>query len=256
MKPKRVPFTVLATMTFLVLTFNSTPSDTAIRDPFRHPDAPPENQALQDLARWVTQTSVRESRFRSVTPADLNAALEGRPRQLRLFPIEDRDAASRELLVALPYGAQIWQASKRHRVDGLLVASIVEAESGFAPDAVSRKGAVGLMQLLPSTGEIYGARDLHDPHVNLEVGSRYLAWLLREFDGDVEMALAAYNAGPAAVARHAGVPPYRETQRYVRRVLALYRERSDIAWKRTGRGRDPFAALPATDRRGGSSAFH
>ncbi|HYN20303.1 MAG TPA: lytic transglycosylase domain-containing protein [Thermoanaerobaculia bacterium] len=244
MKPNRVPFTVLATMTFLVLTFNSTPSDTAIPDPLRLSGAPSESPALQDLAKWVAQTSVRQSRFRSVTSADLTAALEGRPRQLRLFPIEDRDAASRELLVALPYGAQIWQASKRHRVDGLLVAAIVEAESGFSPHAVSPRGAVGLMQILPSTGETYGARDLRDPYVNLEVGSRYLAWLLREFDGDVEMALAAYNAGPAAVARHAGMPPYRETRRYVGRVLALYRERSDRAWVR-GRGRDPFAALPA-----------
>src|SRR5688572_31647763 len=98
MKPNRVPFTVLATMTFLVLTFNSTPSDTAIPDPLRLSGAPPESQALQDLAKWVTQTSVRKSRFRSVTSADLTAALEGRPRQLRLFPLEDRDAASRELL--------------------------------------------------------------------------------------------------------------------------------------------------------------
>lgn len=252
MKPKRVPFTVLATMTFLAITFNSTPSDTAIPDPF--PDPPPESQALRELARWVAQSSARESRFRSVTTADLEAALEGRPRQLQLFPMEERDAASRELLVALPYGAQIWQASRRHRVDGLLVASIVEAESGFAPDAVSRKGAIGLMQLLPSTGMRYGVSDLRDPRVNLEAGSRYLAWLLREFDGDVEMALAAYNAGPAAVARHDGVPPYRETRRYVRRVLRLYRERSDMAWERTGRGRDPFAALPAPS--GGSSALH
>lgn len=248
MNPKRVPFTVLATMTFLAITFNSTPSDTAISDPFRLPDPLPENEALQDLAKWVTQSrgqGGQESRFRSVTPADLDAALAGRPRHLEMFPLEDRDAASRELLVTLPYGAQIWQVSKRHRVDCLLVASIVEAESGFSPYAVSPRGAVGLMQVLPSTGERYGASDLRDPHVNLEVGSRYLAGLLREFDGDVEMALAAYNAGPAAVARYDGVPPYRETRRYVRRVLTLYRERSDRAWERAGRGRDPFVALPA-----------
>jgi soluble lytic murein transglycosylase-like protein len=245
MNPKRVPFTVLATMTFLAFTFNSTPSDTAISDPFRLPNPAPENQQLRDLARWVIQSSARDHRFQSVTPGDLEAALQSRPRHLQLFPREDREAARREMLVALPYGAQIWQASKRHRVDGLLVAAIVEAESGFVPDAVSHRGAIGLMQLLPSTGALYGATDLRNPGVNLEVGSRYLAWLLREFDGDLERSLAAYNAGPAAVVRHNGVPPFPETQRYIRRVLALYRERSDAAWQRAGWGRDPFAELPA-----------
>jgi soluble lytic murein transglycosylase-like protein len=103
------------------------------------------------------------------------------------------------------------------------------------------------MQVLPSTGELYGIADLHDPHVNLEAGCRYLGQLLRDFDGDLERAVAAYNAGPATVVRYGGVPPFRETREYVRRVLALYRERSDAAWERAGAGRDPFAALTKTD---------
>jgi len=244
MKPRRVPFTVSATMLCLVISFNSTPSDTALPDPTRIPDPPPESQALRDLARWAAQSRGPERRFRAVTPGDLDAALSLAPRRLGLFSPEADEAARRELLVDLPYGSEIWRAAQRRRVDGLLVAAIVEVESGFTPAAVSPKGAVGLMQLLPATGELYGASDLQNPYVNLDVGSRYLAWLLREFDGDLERAVAAYNAGPATVVRYGGVPPFRETRAYVHRVLQLYRERSEAAWRRAGFGRDPFVALP------------
>ena len=247
MNPKRVPFTVLATMMFLVIAFNSTPSDTAIPDPLRLPDSPPESQALQDLAKWVVQS---RSQPRIITERDLDAALDNDPSEIKAFPEEDAEAARREVLVGLPYGSQIWRASQKHSVDGLLVAAIVEAESRFRPHAVSPKGAMGLMQLLPSTGGIYGTPDLLDPHTNLEVGTRYLSWLLREFDGDVERALAAYNAGPATVLRYNGVPPYRETRQYVRKVLAIYRGHSESAWKRAGWGRDPFVALPAVKAAG------
>lgn len=249
MNPKRVPFTVLATMMFLVISFNSTPSDTAIPDPFRLPDSPPQNQALQDLAKWVVQSRPSAGRsFHAFTPADLDAALGAQPGELtEVFPEEKGEAARRELLVGLPYGSQIWHASRKHGVDGLLVAAIIEAESGFTPDAVSPKGAMGLMQVLPST---VGTANLADPSVNLEVGTRYLSRLLREFDGDLELAVAAYNAGPAAVARYNGVPPFAETRQYVRKVLALYREHSETVWERSGWGRDPFVALPVVKSAG------
>lgn len=248
MQPKRVPFTVLATMTFLVISFNSTPSDTALPDPLRLPDSPPEEQAFRDLAKWVVQSRPDAGRFQAVTPADLEAALSSRPQRIELFPEKDREAARREVLVELPYGSQIWKMSQKHEVDGLLIAAIIEAESGFTPDAISPKGAVGLMQILPSTG---GRADLYDPSVNLEVGSRYLAWLLKQFDGNLEHTVAAYNAGPAAVTRYGGVPPFAETRRYVHKVLGLYRQRSEAVWKRGGWGRDPFAALPATIKAAG-----
>jgi soluble lytic murein transglycosylase-like protein len=250
MNPKRVPFTVLATMMFLVIAFNSTPSDTAIPDPFRLPDSPPESQALQDLAKWVVQSRPDAGRFHAFTQGDLDAALSNQPSEMEAFPEKDGEAARREVLVGLPYGSQIWRAARKHRVDGLLVAAIVEAESGFTPDAVSPKGAVGLMQLLPSTGSLYGTPDLLEPSTNLEVGTRYLSWLLREFDGDLERVLAAYNAGPATVARYNGVPPFRETRQYVRKVLAIYRGHSETVWKRAGWGRDPFVALPAAKSAG------
>lgn len=241
MKPRRVPFTVSATMLFLVVSFNSTPSDTAIPDPYRFPNPPAEDQAIRDLARWAVQS--RSEHPQIITPGDLEAALTRRPQRLGLLSSEAGEAARREMLVGLPYGSEIWKISRRRGVDGLLVASIVQIESGFARGAVSPRGAMGLMQILPSTGALYGVADLDDPHVNLDVGCRYLGQLLRDFDGDVERAVAAYNAGPATVIRYGGVPPYRETREYVRKVLGLYRERSDAAWERAGAGRDPFAAL-------------
>jgi soluble lytic murein transglycosylase-like protein len=131
-------------------------------------------------------------------------------------------------------------AAERHRVDGLLVAAIVEAESGFVPDRVSPKGAVGLMQVLPSTAGEYGEdKDLLDPRTNLDVGSRYLGRLIKNFGGDLELAVAAYNAGPGAVERYGGVPPYTETKDYVRKVLTLYDEHHQTA----GAERDPFSPL-------------
>jgi soluble lytic murein transglycosylase-like protein len=137
-------------------------------------------------------------------------------------------------------------AAERHRVDGLLVAAIVEAESGFVPTRVSPRGAVGLMQVLPSTAGEYGdAKDLLDPRTNLDVGSRYLGRLIEDFDGDVELAVAAYNAGPGAVERYGGVPPYAETKDYVKRVLTLY----DAHHQTAGAGRDPFS--PLSERSGG-----
>lgn len=125
-------------------------------------------------------------------------------------------------LQTLPFGRQIGVAARAHRVDGLLIASVVEAESSFRPDAVSPRGALGLMQLMPF--HLEGVDSPLDPAVNLDHGTRYLAGLERRFGGDLELALAAYHAGPGAVERWGGVPPYESTQDYVDRVLDRYRE--------------------------------
>jgi len=108
-------------------------------------------------------------------------------------------------------------------VDPALVEAVIASESGFDSNAVSRAGAVGLMQLMPQTAARLGVRDPYDPAQNVAGGARYLRELLDRF-GDVELAVAAYNAGPAAVERYRGVPPYPQTQRYVRDVIARYRE--------------------------------
>jgi len=111
------------------------------------------------------------------------------------------------------------EAARRHSLDPALVAAVVAVESGFRPDAVSPKGAQGLMQLMPATARYLGVKDSLDPVDNLDGGTRYLRGLLTRYNGDVNRALAAYNAGEGAVARHGGVPPYPETLAYVRKVL-------------------------------------
>jgi len=113
-------------------------------------------------------------------------------------------------------------AAERYGLDPELILAVVGAESGFASRAVSPKGAQGLMQLMPRTAAELGVTDAFDPAANLDGGSRYLESLLVKYRGNLRLALAAYNAGPGAVARHGGVPPYRETQEYVRRVLRWY----------------------------------
>jgi len=145
-----------------------------------------------------------------------------RPRSFALFGDERRSAGRHQLLASIPYGALIEDTADRYRLDSLLLLAMVQTESGFDAGAVSPAGAQGLMQLMPSTGQTYGTVRLTDPHSNLRAGARYLRDLLRGFDDDLELALAAYNAGPAAVRRARGVPPYRETRHYVERVLTLY----------------------------------
>jgi len=110
--------------------------------------------------------------------------------------------------------------AERHGVDPDLVAAVVSIESAFVPDAVSHKGAMGLMQLMPATAASLGVSDPYDPEQNLDGGVRHLQTLLERYSGNRLLALAAYNAGAAAVARHGGVPPFRETQEYVRKVLS------------------------------------
>ena len=115
-------------------------------------------------------------------------------------------------------------ASRESGVDRNLLEAVLQTESRGRAHAISRKGAAGLMQLMPDTARAMGVRDLFDPLDNVRGGARYLAHLLRRFDGSVRKALAAYNAGPTAVVRHGGVPPYAETRRYVREVLARRRQ--------------------------------
>ena len=115
---------------------------------------------------------------------------------------------------------QIEAAAARHDLDPALVAAVIQQESAGNPRAVSPAGARGLMQLMPSTARLLGVRDSFDPQQNIEGGARYLKQMLERFGGDERLALAAYNAGPSAVERYAGVPPYRETRDYLKRVDA------------------------------------
>lgn len=114
-------------------------------------------------------------------------------------------------------------AARAYQVDEALLHAVISTESGYEPTALSKKGAIGLMQVMPDTGKRYGVTNLNDPAQNVQAGARYLHDLLRQFNHDLKLALAAYNAGEHAVLRHGGrIPPYRETEQYVPRVLALY----------------------------------
>jgi len=132
----------------------------------------------------------------------------------------------------VPYGEQIYQAARRNGLDPEVVAAVVGAESAFNPRALSVKGARGLMQLMPATARRFGVTEerIHDPEANVEAGTRYLAWLLDRFDGDLALALAAYNAGEGTIDRYQGIPPYRETRGYVQRIFrSLGLDRSQLS---------------------------
>jgi soluble lytic murein transglycosylase-like protein len=123
-------------------------------------------------------------------------------------------------LEAVPYAALIDEAAARQGVDPRLVRAVIRVESAYRAEARSRKGAIGLMQLMPDTARRYAVANPYDPGANIEAGVKHLKMLLGRFDG-LALALAAYNAGEAAVERFRGVPPYPETQNYVRQVLKL-----------------------------------
>lgn len=116
------------------------------------------------------------------------------------------------------------QAAREHQIDQALLRAVIAVESGYDPNAVSHKGAVGLMQLMPQTARRYGVRNIYDPAQNIQGGARYLRDLMGKFNNDLPLVLAAYNAGEDAIARHGNrIPPYRETRSYVPRVLDYYR---------------------------------
>ncbi len=121
-----------------------------------------------------------------------------------------------------PYVREITEAANRYGVPERLVTAVIRAESGFNPRAVSRKGARGLMQLMPSTAAGLGVRNSFDPRENIDGGVRHLRGLLDRFPGNLPFAIAAYNAGEKAVLAYGGIPPYLETQDYVGKVLRFY----------------------------------
>ena len=130
------------------------------------------------------------------------------------------------------YGTVVKRAAQAHRIPVSLLHAIISAESGYNAEAVSRAGAVGLMQLMPATASRYGVKDRKDPIDSIRGGSRYFRYLLDLFDNDIRLALAAYNAGENAVIKYGRrIPPYRETQNYVKRVLKFYEEYSGVRRK-------------------------
>jgi len=134
------------------------------------------------------------------------------------------------------YDHLIFKASEKYNVNYNLIKAVIKAESNFNPQAVSRAGARGLMQLMPKTAYAYQVQDSFEPESNIEAGVRYLRYLLNLFQGNLHLALAGYNAGENAVIKNKGVPPYPETRTYVQRVLRFYQEY----------GKETKTSIPAT----------
>jgi soluble lytic murein transglycosylase-like protein len=150
----------------------------------------------------------------------------------RAVPGTEHDSPVRAAaLPATPYDPHIDHVADETGLSPDLIKAVALVESGFDSRAVSPKGARGLMQLMPGTARQLGVRDVFDPAENLMAGARYLRKMLDEFDGDLNLALAAYNAGPEAVRRHGGVPNYRETKDYVSRVRTKLGEDESVLYK-------------------------
>jgi soluble lytic murein transglycosylase-like protein len=137
-------------------------------------------------------------------------------------PFPWRDPARQAPVEPGDYDRIIHQASMRHSVDPALVRAVIKTESNWNPAAVSSKGAVGLMQLIPGTAKRLGVGDVRNPEHNVDAGVRYLRILLERYNGNLDLALAAYNAGEGAVDRARGVPAFRETRNYVQKVTEAY----------------------------------
>ncbi len=148
---------------------------------------------------------------------------------------------------ALSIGEMIERSARKYGLPPAFVRAVVAAESNYRPDAISPKGAIGLMQLMPSTAKLYGA----DPKVaeqNVDAGTRYLRELLLKYDSHAYRALAAYNAGPGTVDRYHGVPPYRETQNYILSVLRHWKQSEQAAVQAAGMESRPFSRSPDSAR--------
>ena len=137
--------------------------------------------------------------------------------------IKERTAVSKKFYSTNKYDHYITDASEQTGVDSRLLKAMIKAESDFDPRAVSRKGAMGLMQIMPENFKMLDLKNPFDPWENIKAGARYFQQLNKRFNGKLALSLAAYNAGPTAVDRYKSIPPYQETEEYVRRVLRYYR---------------------------------
>ncbi len=184
--------------------------------------------------------SSKENRWKAVPPANtasMRAARSAAAEVTQYLGRESNQSANAKIVAAnfpgavsspLDIDAAIEQAAARHNVDPNLVRAVVKVESNFNPNAVSRKGAMGLMQLMPSTARQLNVKNPFDPEQNVDAGVRHLKQLLDSYGGNIKLTLAAYNAGAGAVARSSGVPHYAETQNYVRRITKLYNSGSNL----------------------------
>ena len=214
--------------------------------PAKERQAAPSPQVKRSyLAYW----SSKENRWKAVPGANTasgKAARSAAAEVSQYYGRESVQSANAKILQANSHGHQasaeeidqsIVMAAARHNVDPNLVRAVVKVESNFNSNAVSRTGAMGLMQLMPKTARELKVKNPFDPQQNVDAGVRHLKYLLENYNGDVNLTLAAYNAGEGAVRRSAGVPHFAETQDYVRKITHLYYGGFDLS--QTGASRDP-----------------
>ena len=204
-----------------------------VNDPVA-PGTPHRAESAEGPRRSFMYWSSKENRWKPVPPANaasMRAARSAAAEVSQYIGRESNQSANAKIMAANSHGATttsfdidgaIEEAAARHNVDPNLVRAVVKVESNFNPNAISRKGAMGLMQLMPSTARQLKVNNPFDPAQNVDAGVRHLKQLLDNYGGDVKLTLAAYNAGAGAVARSSGVPHFAETQNYVRRITNLY----------------------------------
>lgn len=172
-----------------------------------------EKQAKLETFADVLKTSDSKAGGFRVLPSKLEAAN---------FPSSVNSLIPRGSVTKAQIEGIVSRVAQKYQVDEKLVNAVIKQESGFNPKATSHCGAMGLMQLMPNTAKELGVKDAYNPLQNIEGGVKYLSNLLKRYNGNTVLALAAYNAGPGSVDKYSGVPPYKETQNYVRNILANY----------------------------------
>ena len=166
-----------------------------------------------------------QSKAQPVPQVQMQSPIQSRPNIQPRMRVETRTRSNEHLNIydrVNQFEPIIQEASQRHEVDQNLISAVIAQESAGNPNAVSHAGATGLMQLMEETAQDLGVQNRYDPKSNVHGGAKYLRQMLDQFDNDLELALAAYNAGPSAVRKYNGIPPYKETQNYVKRVLKYY----------------------------------